>query len=587
MPRNAAGTYTLPLPPVVTDTTITTNFENSTDNDLAAEITNSLDRNGRGGMLAPFKIFDGTQAAPGLAFTLEPGTGLYRIGAGDVGLSITGTKVMEWTVGGVTVPVGINASLGGALFVNSNANPGDYVQIIGQPAGALNVTIGAGGVDASINITLAPKGTGGVLVNANALTVQKANAGGPIDLVVQNTDFGAGSQARFLMSVAGVGAGTVLMVMHNTADYWSIGRSAAANASLAFAPTFDLTAPVAILQRNGTFGIFGAFQVQPTQPIYLDGGGDSFIAETSANVVDIIVGGSNSARFLASGVAVQSLDQLWLDGGGDTYFRESAANQVDLIVGNTLSTRFYTNGLTIQPGGLFYLDGGANTYIKEIADDIIGFFTGGFERGRITANGYLKISPTGVYTQPVGLVHELRAGTNDWTLRVENAGGPGPFGLIVNYLGTAPNGVGSWFYYGLDTVGQKYGVASNGGIYNVTANNVNLSDVEVKEYIEPLTPVTAAQLWNAHRDVNWCSFRLVGQTHDDPNFGYLAQDIADKFANVMPWLVDEVNWGTPEKPLMRKSVYETDLKNVGHAVLSEAQRRIEALELAISDYVKQ
>ena len=53
MPRNNAGTYTLPNPPVVSGTTIEAPWANSSLDDIKTELTNSLDRFGRGGMEAP------------------------------------------------------------------------------------------------------------------------------------------------------------------------------------------------------------------------------------------------------------------------------------------------------------------------------------------------------------------------------------------------------------------------------------------------------------------------------------------------------------------------------------------------------
>jgi len=83
MPRNASGTYTLPSGnPVVAGTTIEASWANTTLNDVANELTNSLSRTGSGGMLAPFRLADGTLGAPGIAFLNETSSGLYRPSAG-------------------------------------------------------------------------------------------------------------------------------------------------------------------------------------------------------------------------------------------------------------------------------------------------------------------------------------------------------------------------------------------------------------------------------------------------------------------------------------------------------------------------
>jgi len=79
MSRDSGGTYFLPAGnPVTPDTIIESAWANTTMPDLGNELTNSLDRSGRGGMLAPLKISDGTTATPGLNFTQDPNNGLFR-----------------------------------------------------------------------------------------------------------------------------------------------------------------------------------------------------------------------------------------------------------------------------------------------------------------------------------------------------------------------------------------------------------------------------------------------------------------------------------------------------------------------------
>ena len=96
MPRDGSGNYTLPAGnPVVTGTTITSAWANATMPDIGNEITNSLDRNGRGGMLAPLTFADGTGVAPSVSFTSEPTLGLYRQSAGHFGFAAGGAGVVR------------------------------------------------------------------------------------------------------------------------------------------------------------------------------------------------------------------------------------------------------------------------------------------------------------------------------------------------------------------------------------------------------------------------------------------------------------------------------------------------------------
>lgn len=104
MPRNSSGAYSLPAGnPVISNTLIETNWANPTMADIGQALTESLDRYGRGGMLAPFRLFDGTVTAPALSFASETSTGIYRTTAGTWNLSILGVNVFGATATGVTI----------------------------------------------------------------------------------------------------------------------------------------------------------------------------------------------------------------------------------------------------------------------------------------------------------------------------------------------------------------------------------------------------------------------------------------------------------------------------------------------------
>jgi hypothetical protein len=108
MPRDSSGNYTLPAGnPVVTGTLIAATWANATMPDLGNEVTLSLDRQGRGGMLAALRLFDGTSGAPGLAFSSEVASGLWRQGAGELRMGIAAVFKQSWTGTGsaFTVPV--------------------------------------------------------------------------------------------------------------------------------------------------------------------------------------------------------------------------------------------------------------------------------------------------------------------------------------------------------------------------------------------------------------------------------------------------------------------------------------------------
>jgi hypothetical protein len=147
MPRNSSGVYTLPTGnPVVTGTTITSTWANTTMADVGSELTNSLDRSGRGGMFAAFKLFDGTSSAPGLSFANEPATGLARLGTGVISVVAASTVVgtldangFNGGVGGTTPGAGAfttlaasgNATVGGTFGATGNATFGGTLGLAG------------------------------------------------------------------------------------------------------------------------------------------------------------------------------------------------------------------------------------------------------------------------------------------------------------------------------------------------------------------------------------------------------------------------------------------------------------------------
>lgn len=98
MSRNSSGTYTLPAGnPVVTGTTITSTWGNTTMSDIANALTDSLSRSGQGSMQVGLRLFDGTSALPGLTWGTELTSGMYRAGAGDFRWVITTTELLQLT----------------------------------------------------------------------------------------------------------------------------------------------------------------------------------------------------------------------------------------------------------------------------------------------------------------------------------------------------------------------------------------------------------------------------------------------------------------------------------------------------------
>lgn len=179
MPRNTAGNYTLPLPPVVAGDTVESVWANSTLDDVGTALTDSLDRHGRGGMLAPFLFFDGSEDAPGAAFANQPGTGMWR-GASFLAFSVGGVAQLSIDSTGVTVapasefyqvlPPGSPQSLTNKAYVDATvgAITDDYLPIGGGTLGG-SLTVN-GGINASGGISTAAALVGATLNTSGAIT---------------------------------------------------------------------------------------------------------------------------------------------------------------------------------------------------------------------------------------------------------------------------------------------------------------------------------------------------------------------------------------------------------------------------------
>ena len=139
MPRNSSGTYTLPLPPVVPDTLITADWANTTLADIAQSLTDSLDREGRGGMNSPLRVNFGTEAAPGFAFTAATGTGMWGEAAA-LNFSVSGSRIARYSATELQVirPTAAGAGVALRIFV-PNTSEGSNISFGADAADNPNV----------------------------------------------------------------------------------------------------------------------------------------------------------------------------------------------------------------------------------------------------------------------------------------------------------------------------------------------------------------------------------------------------------------------------------------------------------------
>lgn len=102
MPRNPSGTYTLPEAPFQPGTSINSTVMNSDLSDLAAAMTDSLARDGSGGMTAQLSL-----DATGFAYAVDPDTSMSR-SAANTQVIKCGGQDWTFTATDLTAPGGVS-----------------------------------------------------------------------------------------------------------------------------------------------------------------------------------------------------------------------------------------------------------------------------------------------------------------------------------------------------------------------------------------------------------------------------------------------------------------------------------------------
>jgi hypothetical protein len=225
-------------------------------------------------------------------------------------------------------------------------------------------------------------------------------------------------------------------------------------------------------------------------------------------------------------------------------------------------------------GGLANGTSAYSGYIGTNNATALVFGTNVTERMRIGSNGNVLVG-TSTDTNSGKLVGSQSA--NNWTIYAKNTASSGStFAFLAEFTAQSPNNTTSYFYYGGDTTTQRFSVRGNGGIYNFSANNSNLSDARLKKDIFPLE-----SYWDKFKAIEIVKFKYIDQTHDDFNIGVIAQQVEQ----VAPEFIDADGWddkNIPEDGIPIKSVYEADLHHATIKVLQEAMAKIEELEAKVS-----
>lgn len=194
MSRNSGGTYSLPAgQPVVTGSTIDATVFNTLTTDLATEMTDSLDRSGKGAMLAPLQLPNGTELLPSLTFAADATLGVFRESAtGDL-LITQGGEIARFRQAGLNLSVPLTATgqavtpLAQALGSNWTGTVTQWVDTLskeckmkgsaltGASANVVVATLPAGSRPSVLISLLVPKSVSGTY-SVGAITIDTTGA---------------------------------------------------------------------------------------------------------------------------------------------------------------------------------------------------------------------------------------------------------------------------------------------------------------------------------------------------------------------------------------------------------------------------
>jgi len=259
---------------------------------------------------------NGTAANPSFAFLSNQNTGLYRIGLDNIGVAANGAKVLDIATTGLTVTGAVTATgaISGAAgsFTTLTANSGGTAQIASLTNTALTTPVLFG--------SMADAATVGVMSFNNSRT--------------SNT----------MQGIAGGAGGTTLYYLAPTGHKHSFNINFTEVAALS---------STGVTIASSTAGSASAGALVVTGGLSAGNNGNASYFGGAATFSGAITGTSTGFNSLAGELAIAGTKKLYLDGGGDTYIQESAANVLDFYAGAgnslklTATTATFAGAVTI------------------------------------------------------------------------------------------------------------------------------------------------------------------------------------------------------------------------------------------------
>jgi hypothetical protein len=351
------------------------------------------------------------------------------------------------------------------------------------------------------------------------------------------------------------------------------------------------TAPAAKLDVNGSFKATGTIIKNPssdgsTALISIKDTSDTYeIGYLNFNQSTDMMTLMNKQAYSGSGIALgtNNTERVRITQGGNVGIGTSSPSERLSIVGTGANTQHLLLQSTISSANAYLISKSASkSYITGLSNDFSNSYiiydeTAADLRMSITSDGrFLVRTSTTLNPGGVSGISNMANPDNNglWALAIQNNATTNSYGrgLAIRNSTDFNNGDNEFLFLIGNNTPRLY-VQANGGVYNYSANNSNLSDVRTKKDIIPLE-----SYWDKFKAIEIVKFKYKDQTHDDYNIGVIAQQVL----KVAPEFVNEDGFGgkeyLPEDGIPLKSIYSEDLHNATIKVLQEAMAKIEKLE---------
>jgi len=588
-------------------------------------------------MTGALGIIAGSAGSPGLYFSGDTNTGLYSPGADQLAISTNGTgRLFVDSSGNIKVSIGEISQTSATSYIRIDGGDGAgaganilaFGQSHGSAAGRLVLTavgsesmqFGAGGAERMRLTSTGALGLGTSSPDANS---QLHIVGSSYQPLYVNTTTAGGGGTVFLQS------GTQALYTGTAGSSWLSGSAATdglvrAEANLILATNGNTRAVT--IDSSQRVGI-GTTSVSTKLHIVSNGaGGDVWVANGSGqNCLLEMAGNGNTPQTSSALYGQDSSNNVyggWARGAHPVLFGTNGTERGRwdssgrFLVGTSSSSaeaKFIVQGGTTAAGGAINIQRNATTasagstigYISfaNSANDAGAFisangdgtWTAGTshptclvfsttadgassptERARITQRGAFKATNTGSYINSTAAFHEFVNNADDIVsvyIRSTAASGQ-QYGLYIETANDQNDGT-RFFLQCVGATTERATIRSNGGIANYSANNVNLSDRNVKKDIAP-----AAGTWDCLKEWEIVNFRYKDQSDEaDLSMGVIAQQVAESCPEVIT-VFQEAKEATEDQPAQeeRIGVKEQQMMWMAIKALQEAQLRIETLE---------